>query len=92
AKCLKYIETLEDKGLSLPKNYVEHMEGDLWELKPESNGNEYRFLFYAPPRDSPQPRKFVIVHALKKKTPKLKRGEIDKALGRIEELKSRERR
>ena len=86
-KCLKYIELLEERGLLLPANYISHIEDDLWELRPEYGGIEYRFLFYAP--NSPTPTEFIIVHAIIKKRPKLKRADIEKALERIKELINR---
>lgn len=85
AKCLKYIELLTERGLSLPANYVKHIEDALWELRPEYGGVEYRFLFWA--RSNPD--RFTIVHALVKKSQKLKGTDIERALARIEELRGR---
>jgi hypothetical protein len=44
-KCLKYIKALEEHGLSLPANYIRHVEGPVWELRPEFSGVEYRLFF-----------------------------------------------
>jgi phage-related protein len=44
-KCLQYIKALEENGLSLPFNYIRHVEGAIWELRPESGGVEYRLFF-----------------------------------------------
>ena len=43
AKCLSYIDLLEERGSSLTRNYVSKIADDIWELRPEFGGTEYRF-------------------------------------------------
>jgi phage-related protein len=44
-KCVQYIEALEEHGLALPQSYIRHIDGDVWELRPEFGGVEYRIFF-----------------------------------------------
>jgi hypothetical protein len=44
-KCVQYISALEETGLALPRAYIRHIEGDVWELRPEFGGVEYRIFF-----------------------------------------------
>ncbi len=60
-KCLQYIRALEEHGLSLPRNYIVHVEGTVWELRPEFGGVEYRLFF-----GSIGAEKFGIVSAYQK--------------------------
>ena len=62
--------------------FIKHLEGDLWELRPEFGGVEIR-LFYFMWVDG----MMVIVHALKKKSQRVPRRELGLALKRLEEVK-----
>lgn len=44
AKCLAYIDLLEERGFALPRNFAAKVRGDIWELRPEWSGTEYRLL------------------------------------------------
>ena len=84
AKCLAYIDMLEEFGLSLPRAFIAKIREELWELRPEWAGTEYRFLYCMQAG-----RKVIIVHALTKKAQKLKTGDIELALARAAEVKRR---
>jgi phage-related protein len=85
AKCLSYIDQLEQFGNRLPSNIATKVEEDLWELRPEFGGVEHR-LFYFTFVD----RQIVVVHAIKKKRQKLKASDIKVAQARIAEVRRRE--
>jgi len=84
AKCLAYIDMLEEFGLSLPRSFIAKVRDELWELRPELAGTEYRFLYF-----TQVGQRMVIVHALTKKAQKLKPGDIDLAMARATEVKRR---
>ena len=82
AKCLAYISRLEIDGTQLPASIASHVRGKIWELRPEWSGNEYRFFYGAVVG-----QRFVILHAVQKKTQKLRTGDIAIAEKRYEEIK-----
>jgi len=86
AKCLAYIEQLEQFGNRLPSNFASKVQGDVWELRPEWSGVEHRFFYF-----TFVGQRIVIVHALTKKSQKLKAQDIAVALARVEEVRAREK-
>ena len=84
AKCIAYINRLEEFGFGLPRSFIAKVRDELWELRPEWAGTEYRFLYF-----TLVGQRFVIVHALTKKVQKLKPGDIDLALARATDVKRR---
>lgn len=82
AKCYAYLSLLEQEGSRLTSQFVRHLEGDLWELRPEFGGLEMRLLYFTWVDDL-----IVIVHALKKKTQKARRQDITLAQKRIGEVR-----
>ena len=84
AKCLAYISRLEKDGTQLPGSIASHVRGKIWELRPEWSGNEYRFFYGAIVG-----QQFVILHALHKKTQKLRERDIATAEQRYEDIKRR---
>lgn len=74
AKCVSYMKQLEAKGTTLPASIAKHVRGKIWELRPEWSGNEYRFFYGAVIG-----QRFVILHAVQKKTQKLKEKDIELA-------------
>ena len=34
AQCTSYLALLAEQGNTLPANYIKHIEGELWELRP----------------------------------------------------------
>lgn len=85
AKCSKYISMLEEHGFSLPGQYLEKVRGDLWALRPEYGGNEYRIIFF---RDD-SAGAFVVVHAVLKNTRRLENNDIETADNRMAEWLAR---
>lgn len=71
AKCLAYISRLESDGTRLPSSIAKHVRGKIWELRPEWSGTEYRFFYGAIIG-----QRFVILHAVEKKSQKLKEKDI----------------
>ena len=61
------------------------MQDDLWELRPEFGGIEYRYFYFTYVEDQ-----IVIVHAISKKSQRLKPGDTRLALNRVEEVRRRE--
>lgn len=84
AKCLKYFELLQEHGTTLPRNYAAHVRNDVWELRPEYGGTEYRFFYFAVVG-----RKFVVVHAITKTTQQLKSRDIGIAEARVADYRRR---
>jgi len=84
AKCVAYINMLGEFGLGLPRSYIAKVRDELWELRPEWAGTEYRFLYF-----TQVGQRIIIVHALTKKAQKLKPSDIDLALARVADVKRR---
>ena|SRR6266571_9500702 len=84
AKCAKYIAMLEEHGLFLPRPYLEKLRGDLWALRPEYAGNEYRIIFFHDHGGA-----FVVVHAIHKTTQRTPDEEIRTAEARMDEWRER---
>lgn len=84
AKCLAYISRLEKDGIQLPASIASHVRGKIWELRPEWSGNEYRFFYGAIVG-----QRFVILHAIHKKTQKLRERDIAAAEQRYEDITKR---
>lgn len=86
SKCTKYISMLEEHGLSLPTQYLEKVRGDLWALRPEFGGNEYRIIFFFEDDSGA----FVVVHAILKNTRRIDDNDITTADGRMKDWLARE--
>ena len=84
AKCLAYIDMLEEFGLNLPRSFIAKVRGDLWELRPEWAGVEYRFFYF-----SMVGQRLVIVHALSKKSQRIAPRNIALAESRITDVRRR---
>ena len=65
-----YIQALSEYGTQLSENYVKHLEGDIWELRPIKD----RILFAGIVGG-----KYVLLHQFVKKTQKTPQREIEKA-------------
>ena len=85
AKCVDYMLLLEERGNRLPSNYASKVGDDLWELRPEFGGIECRYFYF-----SYIDNQIVIVHAISKKSQRLKPGDVRLALSRVEEVRRRE--
>jgi hypothetical protein len=86
AKCAKYLQMLETQGLSLPGQYLEKVRGDLWALRPEYGGNEYRLIFFF---DS-KTQTFIVLHAIHKTTQRIPEDDIHTAENRMDDWLVRE--
>lgn len=84
AKCIAYMDMLEEFGFNLPRSFIAKVGGDLWELRPEWAGTEYRFLYFAMIG-----QRLVILHAIAKKTQKLKAKDIELAEARMTDVRRR---
>ena len=83
SKFFTYLQLLIERGNTLPSQYARHLDGDLWELRPEFGGTEFRYFYF-----TMVGRLIVFVHAIKKKSQKTKPRDLALARKRIEELKS----
>lgn len=43
-KCGEYMQRLEWQGFALAASHLKKLDGDIWELRPEYGGVEYRLL------------------------------------------------
>lgn len=85
AKCAAYIAALQEHGLNLPASYISKVRGHIWELRPEWSGTEYRFFYAALVN-----KRFVILHAVTKKSQKLKSKDIEIAETRYDDIVRRD--
>ena len=69
-KITAYIDALARNGLSLNEKYIEHIEDEIWELRPLRDR-----IFFA----SYQNNKFILLSVFIKKTQKTPKLEIEKA-------------
>ncbi len=78
ARLARISRLIEEKGLErVGGPHVKHIEGRLWEMRPEGRGGISRALYVAAPG-----RRVVIVRVFVKKTQKTPRNEIERVLGR----------
>lgn len=82
-KCGRYMLSLQELGLALPASRLKKLEGQIWELRPEYDGIEYRLLF-GHGGDA-----FVFVHAFIKKRQKTARADIELAQRRFNDWRTR---
>lgn len=82
AKCYYFIDRLETVGLALSHGWLEKIDGSasLWALRPEWENKEYR-LFFTLVRDQA-----VFVHAIHKKSQKLRLNDLKLARQRAKEV------
>ncbi len=80
-KCFQYIDILSEFEGRLPAQYIKHIEGDLWELRPEFGGVEMRLFYFLWTGDL-----IVLLHGFKKKSQKTPVREIATAKRRMESL------
>lgn len=84
AKCIAYMDLMEEQGFNLPRSIIAKVRGNLWELRPEWSGTEYRFLYF-----TMVGRRIVILHAIAKKSQKLKARDIELAENRMTDVQRR---
>ncbi|MHB8646846.1 MAG: type II toxin-antitoxin system RelE/ParE family toxin [Thermomicrobiales bacterium] len=85
-KCITSIDLLGMKGFALHASHIKKREGDIWELRPEFGGSEYRIFF------GRQGETLVLLHAITKKRQKVARGDIVLAQRRLNEWRERRER
>ena len=73
-----YIQALQEYGTRLPENYLKHLDGDIWELRPRRD----RILFAALIDG-----KYILLHQFMKKTQKTPKAEIEKAKRELEDYR-----
>lgn len=84
AKCLSYIKQLEQRGKTLQafsqytKKLSDYKEYQIWELRPEYGGTEYRLLYC-----EVKPSIAIILHAFVKKRQKTDAKDINIAKDRL---------
>ncbi len=84
-KVYRYIDLLQDFGLSLGRPYIQKLAGSgVWELKIRHSSNRYRILYFAS-----SGHKFVLLHAFLKKTAKIPKNELEIAQSRIFDYRAR---
>ncbi|NLL37804.1 MAG: type II toxin-antitoxin system RelE/ParE family toxin [Fretibacterium sp.] len=76
-KIREYIKALSINGTSLPGNYVKHLDGEIWELRPLRD----RILFAAVLGG-----RFVLLHSFMKQTQKTPAREIARAKRELEDF------
>jgi phage-related protein len=80
ARMLRTIDLLEEFGIELDGDYVEHIEGKIWQLRV----GKYRVLYFAF-----RNKQFVLLRVFVKKTKKTPRQEIRIAKNRLNEYTGR---
>ena len=85
AKIYKYIDLLQDFGLSLGQPYIEKLtDSDVWELRIRHGSDYYRILYFAS-----SGRRFILLHAFLKKTTKTPKNELEIAQNRVFDYRAR---
>lgn len=69
-KIISYLDMLKKYGLNLGTQYVKHIEGEIWELRPLRDRILFAYLHN---------NKFIILNCFIKKSQKTPRREIEKA-------------
>ena len=94
AKMLRDITLLQTKGSDLRFPYVDSIKGDkyhgLMELRTKQSNNIFRTFYFTIVKDKKTKlEKAVLLHAIQKKTDKTPKKELETALERMKEYKSR---
>ena len=79
-RIMDYIYKLQDGGTRIGSDYVKHLDGEIWELRPIKD----RILFAAWIENS-----FILLHHFRKDTQKTPRSEIEKAQRELADFKER---
>lgn len=81
------LEQLRVRNIQARAPLVRHLEGDLWELREESQTNIYRIIYVFV-----SGRRIVLLHGFQKKTQKTPARELETARRRYQTFIERERR
>jgi phage-related protein len=76
---LHVVDLLHKFDLSLGLPYVEKVRGKIWSLRIKHSSDYYRILYFAS-----SGKKFILLHALKKKSDKLPNKDIEIAIKRMD--------
>lgn len=79
-KIIAYVRMLEKKGLTLGNNYIKHIEGDIWELRPIRDRILFAYI---------DNNKFILLNQFVKKSQKTPKSEITKAKRLLEDYRNR---
>lgn len=83
-KVIRAFQLLQEFGTALREPNVKHVAGDLWELRVQESGNAFRIIYFLW-RD----RQFVLLHALTKKTMRLRPEDVETARRRRDDWMER---
>jgi phage-related protein len=75
---LHVFDLLYKFGLSLGLPYVEKVRGKIWALRIKHSSDYYRILYFAC-----SGKKFILLHAIKKKSDRLRNTDIETAILRM---------
>ncbi|MBQ9539735.1 MAG: type II toxin-antitoxin system RelE/ParE family toxin [Treponema sp.] len=94
AKIVKDIRLLKDMGSDLYYPYVDSIKGDkykgLMELRTKQSNNIFRTFYFVIVKDEKtKSEKAILLHAIQKKTDKTPKKELETALARMKDYKSR---
>lgn len=94
AKILRDLTLLQENGRNLYFPYVDSIKGErydgLMELRTKAAGNIFRTFYFIVVKDESQKlEKAVLLHAIQKKTKKTPKKDLETALSRMKEYKSR---
>lgn len=94
AKVVKDIRLLKEMGASLYYPYVDSIKGEkyagLMELRTRQSNNIFRTFYFVVVKDEEtKAEKAVLLHAIQKKTDKTPKKELETALARMKDYKSR---
>lgn len=94
AKIVQDMTLLQEMGAALHYPYVDSIKGDkyagLMELRTKQASNIFRTFYFVVVKDEEtKTEKAVLLHAIQKKTDKTPKKELETALARMKEYKSR---
>lgn len=94
-RSLKVIRLLKEMGASLYYPYVDSIKGEkyagLMKLRTRQSNNIFRTFYFVVVKDEEtKAEKAVLLHAIQKKTDKTPKKELETALARMKDYKSRE--
>lgn len=72
------LDLLHRFGLSLSKPYVEKIKGNIWSLRIKHSSDYYRIFYFAFTG-----KKFILLHAVKKKRDNMLKKDIELAIARM---------
>ena len=83
AKCVAVIGWLRSGEIECHRNARKHLDGDIWELRARSGGEQFRFLYAV------ENRVAHLLVPIRKKQQKVDRDDITNAQARFNEIRQR---